>query len=422
MDIKIFPKPLKGTVNAIPAKSHLHRVLVANFLSPEKGEIVLPRFLNAKDIENTKKCLSLLESAKKENFQQVNPKNPIILYCGESATTLRLLLPIVCSLGLSAVFLGDIQLQKRPILSFLNALEKKGISYLLDEPLPEGYESYVPLLSNPVHICTVSGKLEHGEFSFDNEISSQFVSGLLFALPLLGKDSEILLEKPFPAPSYINLTLDVLELFNIKVIQTENVSNIIYKVQGGQNFISPKEVLIEGDWSNAAFWLGANQLSPLLVENTGLLESSNQGDKSIFPFMKILETNKEALLDVADCPDLAPILVVLAATTEGIFTITNIEKSHIRESNRIEALVHNLTALGIDISTTGYGLKIKGSSLLAGNVILDSFGDHRIVMAMAIASSKCDSPITIKNFQAVNKSYPSFFEDFKKLGGDFVVL
>ncbi len=422
MDIKIFPKPLHGSVEAIPAKSHLHRVLIANFLSQKKGYIDIPRFLNAKDIESTKSCLSRIKASLEAETGKSNIDEPIVLYCGESATTLRLLLPTVCALGINAVFLGEPQLQKRPILPLLTALEKNGIKYSLNQDLPANIDSFVPILSNPHHICTVSGKLNNGKFLIEKGASTQFICGLLFALPLLNGSSQILIPKPFKASSYVNLTIEVLTGFGVRVLHEENENYIILQFDGNQEFSAPEETRIQGDWSNAAFWAAANSLSPLEVKCNGLDEDSNQGDKAILDFIKTINTKEEATIDLSDCPDLAPIVAILAATTQGIFTIKNIDRPFAKESDRVEALIYNLAKLGINIKESDEGLIIHGKEILGGGEILSSFADHRIVMALAIASIKCSGPIIIKNFQAVNKSYPSFFEDFKKVGGDFILV
>ncbi len=423
MDIKIFPKPLMGSITAIPAKSHLHRVLIANFLSEKKGYIDLPRFLNAKDIESTKSCLSLIKASLENHANGAAPnRDPLILYCGESATTLRLLIPTVCALGLDAIFLGEPQLQKRPILPLLNVLAENGINFSLNQDLPEETDSFIPLLSNPVHICTLSGKLNSGQYIMKEGASSQFICGLLFALPHLKGDSQILIPKPFIASSYVNLTIDVLANFGVKVSFDENDKHIILRINGVQKFNSPEETKIEGDWSNAAFWTAANCLSPKEITCTGLDMDSYQGDKAILDIIDLMTSNNEATIDLTDCPDLAPIVAILAATNKGIYTISNIEKPFAKESDRIEALIYNLEKLGVDIKEGKEGLIITGQNTLGGGEVLTSFADHRIVMALAIASIKCNGPIVIKNFQAVNKSYPSFFEDFKKLGGDFILV
>ncbi len=417
MDIKIFPKPLNGVLNAIPAKSHLHRVLLANALSENPGEIITSRFLKANDIEATTECLKKISNH--------TEGSELFLYCGESATTLRFLIPVVCAKGITAVFCGEPGLKKRPILPLLQTLGANGIIYETEGSLDENQIGNLPILANPQFICKVSNQLEGGDFLIPGNTSSQFISGLLFAAPLLKKDSVIAVSKPCKSYSYINVTTEVLEDYCISVDAGQDDEYVYFYVRGSQPYISPSEVKIQGDWSNGAFWLGANYLSNGNVKVNFLPDYTSQGDHKIVDYIEQLKKSTPNIVtkfSIADCPDLGPILAILAASTEGNFVIEDAEKANGKESDRLEALVHNLSLLGADIKATDTGLEIKGSGSLDGGELLDSYGDHRIVMALTIASIKCDRPIAIKNFQAVNKSYPSFFEDFKKIGGDYMLI
>lgn len=407
MDIKIFPKPLAGKVKAIPSKSHLHRVLIANALSEKPGEIILPRFLRANDIETTKECISSLKN------------NGDIFYCGESATTLRLLLPLVMVLKGKGMFLGEPQLERRPIVHLLDSMKERGLTYSLDGDLPENINDFTPVLSSPQVIANCQGDIQGGNFKIPGNISSLYISGLLLALPLLKENSRLIVSHPFKSRSYVKLTKKVLADFKIEIDEKEEEDVTVFHIPGNQKYVAPQKIEIEGDWSNGAFWLTANHLSqPSSVECIGLDDNSYQGDRRI----KDLLSNLENEIDLADCPDLSPILSILASLSKGKTRLVNGERLKIKESDRIEALLTNLSKMGASVTRIENGLEIEGVDLLEGGMDLDSFADHRIVMAIAIASIRCKEPITIKNFQVVNKSYPSFFEDFKKLGGEYIVI
>jgi 3-phosphoshikimate 1-carboxyvinyltransferase len=304
MDVKIYPSRLSGTIAAIPSKSVAHRALICEFLSGQSGTVKYGDF-SSKDIKATKNCLGALKN------------NSSVLPVNESGSTYRFLIPIVA------------------------ALEKK-VEWVLEGRLPER-----PLL--PLFKEFVRGKpLTAGVYELDAGISSQFISGLLFALPLLDGDSEIRLVGKLESKPYIDLTVDMLEKFGIKTKFTNNT----FYVPGNQQYKSPGEITVEGDWSNAAFWLAAG------VNVTGLDYNSKQGDRAI---VEILET-WTGDINAADIPDLVPILSVVAAGKNSTTTIRNAERLRIKESDRLAAVTEMLTVFGIAVQEKSDGLIIHGQN------------------------------------------------------------
>jgi len=367
MDVKIYPSKLSGSVKAIPSKSVAHRALICEFLAGEIDTIDCK--VTSKDIEATKACLAALK------------QESSILPCGESGSTYRFLIPIVAALG-------------------------KKVEWKLKGRLPER-----PLL--PLFEDLVRGKrLESGVFTIDAGVSSQFISGLLFALPLLDGDSEIRLTGKLESKPYIDLTLDMLEKFGIKVEFKDDV----FFISKNQKYKSPGIIKVEGDWSNAAFWLAAR------VTVTGLDMKSKQGDRAIVDIL----ANWSHEIDVSDIPDLVPILSVKAAAMNGTTTIYNAARLRIKESDRLTAVTQMLTALGVSVEEKPDSLVIHGgvkSTVQSPLSTVNCHNDHRIAMSAAVAAATlCESPVIIKDAQAVEKSYPHFFDDFRELGGKMEVV
>jgi 3-phosphoshikimate 1-carboxyvinyltransferase len=271
--------------------------------------------------------------------------------------------------------------------------------------------------------------LKPGRYTLDGGVSSQFISGLLFALPLLGGDSELYLTGRVESAPYIALTLDMLEQFGVKADAFEAG----YRIPGGQKYRSPGTVRVEGDWSNAAFWLGAGAIGPKgePLACTGLELSSRQGDRAITGLLRRfgarVEENGSTVtvfggplrgtdVDARDIPDLVPILAVVAAAAEGETRIYGAARLRAKESDRLNTVTALLTALGAEARETDDGLFITGGSALTGGEA-SAGGDHRIAMAAAVAATVCAGPVTLRGGQAVNKSYPGFFADFRALGG-----
>ncbi len=379
MDIKITPSHLRGTVSAPPSKSHAHRLMVALALS---GNEIPKAFCTSADTKATCSALSELHDGG-------NPD------CGESGTTLRFLLPIATALGVNVTFTGHGRLPERPMAALTDTLRANGVEISAD--------------SLPI---TVSGKLRPGVFKIPGFISSQFISGLLFALPLLNADSKIIIEGKRESVGYIDMTLKTLSDFSIKVEKTD----CGFDIKGNQKYIKPECCCIEGDWSNAAFFICMNALGGDIAV-TGLDEKSLQSDRAVSELVSKLGKT----IDISQCPDLFPVLAVTACGTVGDTKFINAERLRIKESDRIAAVEEMINALGGSAESTENTLTAHGTGQLSGGEI-DSANDHRIVMAAATAACICSEPVTIHGAQAVDKSYPNFFEDYKMLGGKADVI
>ncbi|MDR2558981.1 MAG: 3-phosphoshikimate 1-carboxyvinyltransferase [Oscillospiraceae bacterium] len=388
MNIKITPRKLAGEIAAITSKSAAHRALICAFLCKEKPEIKIEN--TSKDIEATLACLEAMKN-----------KSAPLINCGESGSTFRFLLPLAAHLCENAKFIGEGRLPQRPIEDLLDALRANGVNFS-SEKLP----------------FTVSGKLQGGKFVLPGNVSSQFVSGLLFVLPLLNGDSEIKLTTPLESKSYADMTVDMLRKFGIEIIEKNNY----YEVKCNQIYKSPKIIEVEKDWSNAAFFLSANALGAD-IKITGLDINSVQGDKEIVSILKRFMESEDLRgvgIDVSEIPDLLPILAVVAAFAKGETVLYNAARLRLKESDRLSAVSEMLKIFGAEVEEKSDSLIISGGKLKGG--IVDSAGDHRIVMSAAICGCFCEGETIIKGAEAVEKSYPNFFEDFAKLGGKADVI
>jgi 3-phosphoshikimate 1-carboxyvinyltransferase len=361
MDVRVYPSKLKGTIEAIPSKSVAHRALICEFLAGESGTVRYGGF-TSKDIEATCDCLKELK------------KESPVLRVGESGSTYRFLIPIVAALNKKAEWVLEGRLPERPLLPLFEEL--------------------------------VQGKpLTSGVYKLNAGISSQFISGLLFALPLLDGDSEIRLKGKLESAPYIDLTIDMLKKFKIKV----EFKKSVFYIRGNQKYTSPGIIEVEGDWSNAAFWLIVG------VTVTGLNMKSKQGDRAVWEIIKKYKNS----IDAADIPDLIPILSVKAAAMKRTTTIYNAARLRLKESDRLSTVTKMLSTLGANIEEKPDGLIIHGGVRLNGGTV-SSYNDHRIAMSAAIAAATvCTKPVIIQGAEAVEKSYPHFFEDFQELGGRF---
>lgn len=420
MEMRCTPRILSGKIRAISSKSHAHRLLICGALADKPTKIHCNCF--SKDIEATVECLkSMGADIKAENeVITVTPaafKEKASLDCGESGSTLRFLLPVVSALGIDATISGHGRLPQRPLSPLKEEMEKKGVCFHTGSDYP-------------LHI---SGHLAAGEYVLAGNVSSQFISGLLFSLPLLEGDSTIRLLPPVESRSYINITISALSQFGIEITEQENV----YKIKGGQKYISPSEISVEGDWSNSSFFLCAGALSKDGVTVTGLDVNSPQGDKKILDVLKrmgadvtvsgneiTVKKNKlfGTMVDASDIPDAVPVIAVTAAMCDkGVTHIINAGRLRLKESDRIASVGAMLTKAGAAVSETDDGLVIWGENELIGGRI-EGCNDHRIVMAAAVLSSLCQLPVDITEAEAVNKSYPDFFKDFNSLGGKADVI
>lgn len=409
MDIKIIPAPISGSIEGIASKSFAHRALICACLAKGKSEIKINT--SSADIEATVDCLKNLGAKIVKNgaFYSVTPIGSIPekaeINCGESGSTIRFLLPVICALGIKTQVSGSGRLPERPLSPLKEELIRMGARISDSFPLD------------------VSGKISSGEFTMRGDVSSQFVTGLLMALSYLG-GGKINLLPPVQSRPYIDITLEVLRTFGADIKEENNTFYINSSPLTGCDFA------VEADWSNAAF--------PLCMgaEVTGLNPDSTQGDKAIIAVLKnmgaeIFENNGRyradvsslhgCKIDASDIPDAVPVIAAIAATAHGETVIYNAERLRIKESDRIQTTAHMIRSLGGEITETDDGMVINGKPVLSGGET-PSFNDHRIAMAAAVAAVKCTGDVIIRNAEAVNKSYPAFFEDYNKLGGNARVL
>lgn len=412
MDIKLSLKNMRGEIDAIASKSDAHRLLIAAALADKKCRLILNSTSN--DIKATCECLEKAGAIiEKEGTNLVvtpikNAAEKAVFDCGESGSTIRFLIPVASALGINCIFTGSGRLPERPQTPILKALAENGVTVSPDGEFP----------------VKLNGKLQSGVFTLPGNVSSQFVTGLLFALPLLDGDSEIRLIPPVESRPYINMTVATLKRFGI--IIEENGDS--YFVKGKQKYFAPQEIKIDGDWSNGAFFAVCGALSDITVN--GLFPDSVQGDKSISDIIRRMGacvTQTESSLnikkgelkgitaDVADTPDLVPVIAALATFAQGKTEIINAGRLRIKESDRLQTVTQLIKTAGGDITELPEGLIINGGKPLKEEFTFDGCNDHRIVMAAAVLSFA--STVTITNAQAINKSYPDFIRDITKLGG-----
>ncbi len=388
MDILIKPSKLHGKINVPPSKSLSHRAIICAFLC-KKTESIINNLILSEDIKAT------LEGMKQLCNQNV--QNPVI-DCRESGSTLRFLIPISLILHNECSFTGSSKLFERPLDIYYNIFNDQNIKYTSNADIP----------------LYIKGNLQATTYKISGKISSQFLSGLFFALPLLSDDSKIIITDCLESKNYVYMTIDVMKKFGV-IIQKIN-DNEFY-IKGNQTY-KCTNYTIESDYSQASFYLVANELGNN-IKTIGLNEDSLQGDKEIINIIKRYNsTEKKIIIDASQIPDLVPILAVLASLKNGVTTnIINARRLRIKESDRLKAISTELRKIGAKIQETDDGLIIYGACKLVGGANVSSWNDHRIAMSLAIAASNCEYDIILENYQAVNKSYPSFWEDYKYLGG-----
>lgn len=395
----VYPGKLSGTLSAIPSKSHVHRLLICAALADGETRIHCPA-LNA-DIEATVRCLNALcaNIAYSDGYFTVRPaKIPSgqTADCGESGSTYRFLLPVAAAQGADTVFRLHGRLPARPMGELTDALETHGAS----------------LSGLGTDRVVLSGKISGGRYELPGDVSSQYISALIFAIPLTGESGEIVLTTPVESKGYIGMTLDAVHSFGITAVW----ENDRIFIPGGQKYVSPGEVSAEGDWSNAAFLLCAAAAGGTHVDVTGLKSESAQGDRAV---RSIIEScghpPRGQVVSISDIPDLAPALAVLAAAADGETRLTNASRLRLKESDRIAAICDTLSALGADACGTDDEIIIRGGKILNGGTV-DSMNDHRIAMMAACCAVISENPVTITHAEAVRKSYPRFFNDIQLLG------
>lgn len=417
MNIAVRPGPLRGRVEIPASKSVAHRAMIAAALADRSTEIVLNAVND--DLTATAACLNALGAAcERTDFgyrivpvaQEKNACGAAenasgatdlceiasfpTLDCGESGSTLRFLLPVAAALGREARFVGHGRLPERPHDVLLDAMAEHGAT---------ADARRLPL--------QLHGRLRGGTLALPGNVSSQYITGLLLALPLCAGDSVIRLTTRLESAPYVDLTLRALADFGIRAETLPDG----WRIPGGQRYHSPGRVVVEGDWSGAAFWLAANALGSW-VECGNLDETSAQGDRAIRPLLNRLGSE----IDVSECPDLLPALAVAAAGFPGRTALVGAARLRLKESDRLASVAALLRALGCAVDEGAESLTIHGGAPLTGGTV-DGCGDHRIVMAAAVAATAASSPVTILGAQAVAKSYPDFFRDFEALGGNLIV-
>lgn len=415
MNVKIKPSKLIGRVNAPSSKSFSHRMLIAAALAGGVSEI--SNISRSEDIDATVDALTALGAKifrEGKVYTVIGIKTPsasAVIDCRESGSTMRFIIPIAAALGCSCEFHGSGKLPERPVTPYIREMGKHGA---------------VITKTEGVMPFTMNGKLRGGEYVLEGDISSQFITGLLFALPLCSENSVIRLASKLESKPYADMTVDALSRFGISIEESEDKDGLpLYRIRGGQKYRSA-DVTVEGDYSQAAFYFAANALgSEVKVDN--LNENSVQGDKKILEIIRDMGYNKlnaqttgklpAFSADVSDIPDLVPILTVLGCFTDGVSRITGAKRLKIKESNRLEAIAAALGNIGGKVKVLDDSLEIEPVERFRGGTI-DGCNDHRIVMASAIASTMADGEITITDAEAVSKSYPDFWRDFVSLGGN----
>lgn len=416
MNLTVTPYSMGGTISAPPSKSAAHRAVIAASLA--SGRSVIENVDMSSDISATIRgceslgCRILTEPSGKYNTLKIRGGLKIsgsaTIDCAESGSTLRFLIPVSCTAEGKKIFTGAGRLPFRPIEEYISIFEKEGIFY----HKPEGMN--LPL--------TVEGKLSGGKYVLGGGVSSQYISGLMFAAPLLEKDTEIEIRGVFQSKGYADMTAETLRGFGIRI---DSGSNGFF-IRGNQNY-EQRNMRVEGDYSQAAFFMAAAALSGEVIID-GLRADSLQPDRAVIDILirmgarirqtgDSLRVSKSELrgidVDVSQCPDLVPPIAAAAALAKGTTRITGAARLRIKESDRLHALCENLNSLGISAGESEDSLNITGGQPSGGKA--DAFGDHRIAMALSVIAA--GAPVTITGAECVNKSYPGYFEDFKSLGG-----
>lgn len=417
--IKIIPSELNGKINIPASKSVAHRLIIAASLS--EGVSHIENISYSKDIRATIDCLRKLGADIKESKDKLvisgtsgSIKTGGSLNCSESGSTLRFLIPIALTEDNSLNFNGQGKLVERPLNTYFKIFDEKNIRYSLENG------------RLPLHL---EGKLKSGIYNAEGNVSSQFITGLLYSLPLLDGNSEINITSNLESKGYIDLTIDTLEKFGIHI---ENKDYKKFIIEGNKKYRAGS-FRVEADYSQAAFFLAAGIMGGKTLCQ-GLDINSLQGDKEIINIIRKMGGNIETeenyikasksdthgiVIDVSDCPDLVPVLSVLASVSRGRTEIINASRLRLKECDRLRAVTTELSKLGADITEFKDSLIINGRENLDGGETV-SYNDHRIAMALAVAAVRCKSPVIIDGCEAVNKSYPGFWEDYRKIGGNLV--
>lgn len=418
--IKIKSKKLEGTVAVPPSKSMAHRAVICASLA--KGESIISNIDLSDDIIATMEAMKSLgaeiekidaKTYKINGNKTFESLHETVIDCNESGSTLRFLVPLSIAKENTVKFIGKGNLGKRPLDIYYDIFSRQGIKY--------SYE-------NDILNLNISGQIKGEIFNILGNISSQFISGLMFTLPLLENDSKIIITTELESKGYLDLTLSMLERFGITIINNNYKEFII----AGRQKYKPFDYRVEGDYSQAAFYLVAGYLgSKVGIKDLDI--ESLQGDKEAIEILenmggRIVIENKtigvcksseeESVIDASGCPDVIPVIAVAASLTRGVTRIINAKRLRIKECDRLSAIATELNKLGAKVCEFEDSLLIEGVEVLRGCEV-SSHDDHRIAMSMAIASTRCIGDIILDNPNCVSKSYPDFWGDFKNLGGEY---
>jgi 3-phosphoshikimate 1-carboxyvinyltransferase len=417
MNAIIEPKPILGTVLIPPSKSCSHRAIICASLA--KGKSVINNIILSDDIIATVEAMEKIGAKIIKNPYQlvIHGQGKVIIGddnfidCKESGSTIRFLMPVMALSKQKVVFTGKAGLFKRPMSVYEDLFNQMGFLYQQSE---KG--------------IILSGSLQSGNFELPGNLSSQFISGLLFALPLLKEDSTITLTTTLESAEYVDITIHILKQFGIQIHVLDNG----YHIPGNQSY-QASTMEVESDYSQLAFFAVAGSLSGPINAKKFKSTISAQPDRRIIDYINqmggsIIHKGNEycikksktsgRTIDVSQCPDIAPILALLGALSTGKTIIENASRLKLKESNRLKTTFDTLQTFGVDVEMTEDSLIIQGENKALNGGIFDSFGDHRIAMMIAIGAIRAKGPVLIKNAESVNKSYPHFFDDYISLGGE----
>lgn len=420
--IRVTAAPIHGAAAAPPSKSAAHRALICAALA---GTGRVRGVSGSDDMRATVGALTALGAritltgtVAEVTAADPTDRGPRTVDCLESGSTLRFLLPLFAAKGIPAVFTGRGRLPQRPLGVYADCLPAHGVDLA-----PQTVDAALPL--------TVTGRLRAGTYSLPGDVSSQFLTGLLFALPLCDGDSELILTTPLQSAAYVDMTAQAQALAGVTVERTSSG----YRIPGGQRY-RPREYTVEGDWSQAAFLLAMGALGGEATVS-GLSPTSAQGDREIVALLRRfgaqIEQNGDTVtcrraplhgidIDAAQIPDLVPVLAAVAALAPGTTRITGAARLRLKESDRLAATTHSLGLLGARVEQTPDGLIIEGLPRLRGGTEAPGWGDHRIVMSLAVAAVGCEEPVTIRDAASVDKSWPEFFTVVRRMGGNADVV
>jgi len=414
MNRVIAPGARSGAVRIPASKSQAHRLLIAAACSGNETTLTCDGLSN--DILATIDCLNAMGadiSVKDDSIISVKPISEAAdgtreLHCGESGSTLRFMIPLVGALGIDSAFVREGRLPERPLEPLLSQLKAHGMSFSEDGKL-----------------LYTTGRLHGGSYTLPGNVSSQYITGLLMALPLCNEDSSLEITGKTESQAYILMTLRVLEMSGIEISKTATG----YFIRGGQRYRLSGSVPVEGDCSNAAFFLCMGALSEKGIKVSGLNPDTAQGDMAVVSILKgfgadVSETDevitvrksklKAQTVDASPIPDLIPVLSVVAAVSEGETRFINAGRLRLKESDRLESTSALINALGGNAMVEGDTLIVTGKPTLSGGSV-DSCNDHRIAMAAATAACACTGEVTVNDSDCVKKSYPRFWQDFEAL-------